>query len=111
MGAASRDQITLAARQLSDARRVVVKVGGGGRALGPLLDRFLDCTDSVAVLSPGSVGAIPPDHPRNMMVGGSKGSISGNFAMENAETLVVLGARAVCQSDCSRTGYRASSRW
>ena len=40
-----------------------------------------------------------------MMVGGSKGSISGNFAMEHADALIVLGSRAVCQSDCSRTGY------
>jgi 3D-(3,5/4)-trihydroxycyclohexane-1,2-dione acylhydrolase (decyclizing) len=48
---------------------------------------------------------IPYDHPRNMAVGGSKGSISGNYAMENADLLVAIGTRFVCQSDCSRTGY------
>ena len=40
-----------------------------------------------------------------MHVGGSKGSISGNFAMEEGELLIVAGSRAVCQSDCSGTGY------
>ena len=105
LGAAEAERIESAARLLRSAKRVVVKAGGGARALGPLLDRFLRCVDGVAVLSPNSVGALGPDNPRNMAVGGSKGSISGNFAMENADVLVVLGARAVCQSDCSRTGY------
>ncbi len=105
LGAAEAERIASAARLLRAAKRVVVKTGGGARSLGPLLDRFLNCVDGVAVLSPNSVGALGPDKPRNMGVGGSKGSISGNFAMEHADTLVVLGARAVCQSDCSRTGY------
>ena len=39
------------------------------------------------------------------MSAGSKGSICGNFAMEEAELLIVAGSRAVCQSDCSGTGY------
>ena len=105
LGAAEPARISSAARLLKAAQRVVVKVGGGGRSLGPVLERFLQAVDGVAVLSPNSVGALGADNPRNMCVGGSKGSISGNFAMEHADTLVVLGARAVCQSDCSRTGY------
>ena len=40
-----------------------------------------------------------------MHVGGSKGSISGNAAMEGAELLILIGSRAVCQADCSGTGY------
>ena len=50
------------------------------------------------VLSPGSTGVLPDAHPHNMHVGGSKGSISGNFAMAEAELLVAIGTRAVCQS-------------
>lgn len=105
LGAAEPARIAAAARLLNRAERTVVKAGGGARSLGPVLDRFLQAVDGVAVLSPNSVGALSHDNPRNMCVGGSKGSISGNFAMEHADTLVVLGARAVCQSDCSRTGY------
>jgi 3D-(3,5/4)-trihydroxycyclohexane-1,2-dione acylhydrolase (decyclizing) len=40
-----------------------------------------------------------------MTVGGSKGSVSGNYAMEHADLLLAIGTRFVCQSDCSRTGY------
>ena len=105
LGSAPASQVSEAVRALEAAKRVVVKVGGGAKKLGTLLDRLLASIDGVAVLSPNSVGVLAPDHPRNMMVGGSKGSISGNFAMEHADALVVLGSRAVCQSDCSRTGY------
>ena len=34
-----------------------------------------------------------------------KGPFCGNFAMEQADLLIAVGTRAVCQSDCSRTGY------
>ncbi len=87
------------------AERVVVKVGGGARDAGPQLSEFLDLADGLAVTSPLVSGVIPSDHPRNMTVGGSKGSISGNWAMEEADVLVAVGTRFVCQSDCSRTGY------
>ena len=45
-----------------------------------------------------------------MGVGGSKGSLCANFAMENADLLIAVGTRAVCQSDSSRTGYPAAAR-
>jgi 3D-(3,5/4)-trihydroxycyclohexane-1,2-dione acylhydrolase (decyclizing) len=40
-----------------------------------------------------------------MHVGGSKGTLSGNFAMANADLVIVVGSRAVCQADCSGTGF------
>jgi len=93
------------ARLLLTAERVVVKVGGGARHAGPQIDRLLDLVDGVAVTSPLVSGVLPYDHPRNMTVGGSKGSIGGNYAMEEADLLLAIGTRAVCQSDSSRTGY------
>jgi len=94
-----------AADLMRSAERVVVKVGGGARDAGPELLEFLELVDGVAVVSPLLSGIIPYSHPRNMTVGGSKGSICGNYAMEHADLLVALGTRFVCQSDCSRTGY------
>ena len=94
-----------AADALNAAGRVVVKVGGGARAAGAELLELLELADAVAVTSPLVSGIIPYRHPRNMTVGGSKGSISGNYAMENADLLVAVGSRFVCQADCSRTGY------
>jgi 3D-(3,5/4)-trihydroxycyclohexane-1,2-dione acylhydrolase (decyclizing) len=58
------------------------------------------------VLSPGSTGVLPDAHAQNMHVGGSKGSISGNYAAAEAELLIVIGSRAVCQADCSGIGYK-----
>lgn len=97
----------LATDRLLRAKKVVVKIGNGGRYVGKPLEEFLEHVDGVAVTSPISTGSIPASNVRCMFVGGSKGSISGNYAMENADLLVAIGTRFVCQSDCSRTGYPA----
>ncbi len=90
---------------IKSASRVVVKVGGGARSAGDELADLLELADGVAVTSPLVSGVIPYDNPRNMTVGGSKGSLSGNYAMDEADLLIAIGTRFVCQSDCSRTGY------
>ena len=86
-------------------RRLVIKVGGGARAFPAQLRALAEAVDGVVVLSPGALGVLPDRHPRNMLVGGSKGSLCGNYAMEHADLLVVVGSRAVCQADCSGTGF------
>lgn len=40
-----------------------------------------------------------------------KGSISGNFASENATLVLNIGGRGVCQSDCSATLYASASEF
>jgi len=106
LGAAGDEEAyQFAAQRLFAAKKVVVKVGGGGRKIGKPLEEFLDLVDGVAVSTPISSGAVPASNSRFMFVGGSKGSICGNYAMENANLLVAVGTRFVCQSDCSRTGY------
>ncbi|MCP4005017.1 MAG: thiamine pyrophosphate-binding protein [bacterium] len=86
-------------------RRIVVKLGGGARAFPRAIDSLLEATGAVAALSPGALGVLPDAHPRNMHVGGSKGSLSGNHAMAGADLVIVVGSRAVCQADCSGTGF------
>lgn len=93
------------ARRLLTAGRVVIKAGGGAQGCRRELEQLAELADGVFIMSPVSLGAVPSSHPRQMMVGGSKGSLSGNFAMEHADLLVVVGSRSVCQADCSRTGY------
>jgi len=90
---------------LQDSSRIVVRVGGGARLAGNEIQEFLERTDSVCVTSPLVSGVLPYHHPRNMTVAGSKGSLAGNYAMEEADCLVALGTRSVCQSDSSRTAY------
>jgi 3D-(3,5/4)-trihydroxycyclohexane-1,2-dione acylhydrolase (decyclizing) len=108
LGAAADDPAgtyAQAADRLMRAERVVVKLGGGSREAGPDILDFIELADAVVVTSPIATGAVPDAHPRNMTVGGSKGSLSGNYAMEHADLLVAIGTRGVCQADCSRTGY------
>jgi 3D-(3,5/4)-trihydroxycyclohexane-1,2-dione acylhydrolase (decyclizing) len=103
--AAGEERYSQAVQALAAASRVAVRVGGGARLAGEQVAEFLGLVDGAAVTSPLVSGVIPYQHPRNMTVGGSKGSLCGNYAMENCDLLVALGTRSVCQSDSSRTDY------
>ena len=105
LGPANSSLISKAADILNSGSKIVIKVGRGAAGCGFLLQELAELIGGVLVLSPSSLGIVPYEDARCMGVGGSKGSISGNYAMEQAELLVVIGSRSVCQSDCSRTGY------
>lgn len=94
-----------AAKLVASARNVVIKAGGGARGYDRAVRRLAEVAGGVVVLSPGSTGVLRDDDPRNMHVGGSKGSLSGNYAMSNSDLLISIGSRAVCQADCSGIGY------
>ncbi len=102
---ADDEVIAQAAALLRRHSRIVMKVGGGGRAFAAEVRALAEVVGAAVVLSPGSTGVLPDAHPQNMHVGGSKGSISGNYAMEQGDLLLVVGSRAVCQADCSGVGY------
>ena len=89
--------------------KVVVKAGGGTRAHYKAVRAFAQAAGLPVVLSPGSSGVMMDGHAQNMHVGGSKGSISGNYAMQEAEAVIVIGSRGVCQADCSGVGYPNAS--
>lgn len=105
IGAAADGLYEKAAKILLHASKIVVKLGGGARKAQAQVLELLDLVDAVAVHTPIASGIVPYQHKRNMAVGGSKGSLCGNYAMENADVLVAIGTRFVCQSDSSRTGY------
>ena len=110
MAPSGDDEIDEAARLIAEARSVTIKAGGGTRGHDAAVRRLAEFAGAAVVLSPGSTGVLPDRHAQNMHVGGSKGSISGNFAASEAELLIVIGARAVCQSDCSGIGYKKARR-
>ena len=95
-----------AAAMIAKAGKVVIKAGGGTRGHDSAIRRLAEAAGAAVVLSPGSTGVLPDAHPLNMHVGGSKGSISGNHAMAEAELVLVIGSRGVCQADCSGIGYK-----
>ncbi len=102
---ATDDGLTAAAALIAGASRVAIKAGGGARPFADQVRTLAERSGAAVVLAPGSTGVLPDAHPQNMHVGGSKGSISGNFAMDEAELLIAIGSRAVCQSDCSGIGW------
>jgi 3D-(3,5/4)-trihydroxycyclohexane-1,2-dione acylhydrolase (decyclizing) len=85
--------------------RIVIKAGGGTRDFAGRVRALAEAIGAAVALSPGALGVLPDKHPQNLHVGGSKGSISGNFAMANATLAIIVGSRAVCQADCSGIGY------
>lgn len=90
---------------IAQSNSPVIKAGGGARGHDEAVRTLAERIGATVVLSPGSTGVLPDDHPQNMHVGGSKGSICGNYAMENADLLIAIGTRGVCQADCSGVGY------
>ncbi len=100
-----------AAKVIRNAKRITVKTGGGARNLSPeILDEFLELADAVYVQGPQVPGVYPYSKERNMSVGGSKGSISGNYAMEECDLLIALGTRGVCQWDSSGTAFKKAKK-
>lgn len=104
-GVANSELLDSCIDRICAAKKVVIKAGGGTRMFYKQLRSFAQSSGAAVVLSPGSTGVLADNDRLNMHVGGSKGSISGNYAMQNAELLIVIGSRAVCQSDCSGVGY------
>lgn len=106
LGPAPYGAIESAVDTLMAAERIAVKIGGGALRCGrAALLSFLDTFGGVAVPTPRALGLVPYSHQRYAGVGGSKGTPPGNYAMEHADCLVVVGSRPVCQADMSRTGY------
>jgi len=94
-----------AVRLIAQYGRVAIKAGGGARGFAQQVRMLAELSGAAVLLSPGSTGVLPDAHPQNLHVAGSKGSISGNFGMDQCELLIVIGSRAVCQADCSGIGY------
>ncbi len=107
-GIGDRAVLEEAVRLIQSHRRIVCKVGGGARRFPLQVRRLVEAVGGVAALSPGALGILPDAHPRTMGVSGSKGSISGNYAAEHADLVIVVGSRGVCQADCSGTGYASA---
>ena len=80
---------------LATARRPLV-YGGGGIALGGAVDTFLEFVEATqlpTVLTLRGLGALPAAHPMNLGMLGMHGTREANFAVQQADLLVVVGAR------------------
>lgn len=100
-----------AAEAIRTSSRITVKVGGGAAGMSAgTIEQFLELADAAYVHGPQVPGLYPASKARNMGVGGSKGSICGNYAMNECDLMIVVGARGVCQWDSSGTAYRKAKK-
>jgi len=89
-----------------EAERITIKYGGGAGECGEQMEELAGLIDAVIVSGAKMVGVVPYSERRYMSVGGSKGSLCGNFAMNGADLIIIIGARGVCQWDCSGTAWK-----
>ncbi|TPM19231.1 thiamine pyrophosphate-binding protein [Mesorhizobium sp. B2-3-5] len=108
LGPAAQNQIEAAADVIARYDRVVIKAGGGARSAAAQVRRFAESIGATVVISPISQGLMPDAHPNHMHISGTKGTLSGNYAAAQAELVIVIGSRAVCQTDCSGIGYTSA---
>lgn len=94
------------AKLIETAKQVTIKIGQGAKGCGDLIMELANLADAAIVAGPSATGIVPYNEPRYMTVGGSKGSLAGNYSMNAADLVIVIGARAVCQWDCSGTAWK-----
>jgi thiamine pyrophosphate-dependent acetolactate synthase large subunit-like protein len=95
-----------AAGAVKAARKITIKIGQGARGCGREIVELANLIDAAIVSGPNASGIVSYSEKRYMTVGGSKGSIAGNYAMNEADLVIIIGARAVCQWDCSGTAWK-----
>jgi acetolactate synthase I/II/III large subunit len=88
-------QIRLAAKAIANARRPVLYVGGGtilGNASAELVE--LATSDRLPVTCTlNALGAFPAPHPQWLGMLGMHGTRAANYAMDEADLIVAIGAR------------------
>ncbi len=77
------------------AQKITIKIGQGARGCGREIVELANLIDAAIVSGPNASGIVPYSEKRYMTVGGSKGSISGNYVMNEADLVIIIGARAV----------------
>lgn len=106
-----RSQVNRAVDEILDHSRITMRVGGGGVGAGGEIKALAKHIGAAVVMGPVAMDGVESDFPLNVGPAGSKGSISGNYASENATLIINVGSRGVCQSDCSGTLYSRAKQF
>lgn len=105
------DLYRAAVETICSSSRITVKAGGGAAKVpADVWETFLELADAAYVHGPQVPGLYPYSKERNMGVGGSKGSISGNYAMDECDLVITVGTRGVCQWDSSGTAFKKAKK-
>lgn len=87
--------IASVAELLAAAKRPLIVAGQGIRLAGaiPALRKFVETKQIPVVASRLGIDMLPSDHPLFIGRIGNKGDRAGNFAVQNADLLLVIGSR------------------
>lgn len=83
------------AELLSNAKRPIIVAGQGVRLAGaiPVFRRFIEENKIPVVASRLGIDMLPSEHPLFIGRIGNKGDRAGNFAVQNADLVLVIGSR------------------
>lgn len=104
-------QVKRAVAEILQHDRIAMRIGGGAVGAGEEVKALAQMIGAAVVMGPVAMDAVESDFPLNVGPAGSKGSISGNYAAENATLIIHVGCRGVCQSDCSGTLYKNAEQF
>jgi acetolactate synthase-1/2/3 large subunit len=98
-----RRQVLTAIELLNDSERPVILVGNGVRLAGGLneLDSLIEVLNIPVLTTWKMADILPEDHPLYIGRPGSIGQRAANFAQQNSDLILILGARL----DLGQTGY------
>ncbi|MBP3736312.1 MAG: biosynthetic-type acetolactate synthase large subunit, partial [Lachnospiraceae bacterium] len=103
-------QIKRVISQLKDARRPIMCVGGGVHLSGAEAEirRFAEAHQIPVVSTMMGIGVMPTEHPLYFGMVGNNGHVYGNRAMNEADLIMMVGARvadrSISQPDLIMTG-------
>jgi acetolactate synthase-1/2/3 large subunit len=88
-------QIKRIAEAIAGSARPLICAGGGVISSGAsgVLTRFVEKCGIPVVTTLMGIGAIPGDHPLNLCMLGSHGVYAANYAVNNTDLLIIIGAR------------------
>lgn len=89
----NQKQIRLAAKALANARRPVLYAGGGAVAASQELIELATCDRLPVTCTLMGLGALPATHPHWLGMLGMHGTRTANYAMDEADLIVAIGAR------------------
>lgn len=86
-------QIALAAQAISISERPVLYAGGGALEASSELRRLAEKANLPVTCTIMGLGAFPAPHPRWLGMPGMHGTRTANYAIDNADLLIAVGAR------------------
>jgi acetolactate synthase I/II/III large subunit len=89
----NQKQIRLAAKALANARRPVIYAGGGTVGASPELVELATSDRLPVTCTVMGLGAFPASHPHWLGMLGMHGTRTANYAMDEADLIVAIGAR------------------